>query len=100
MTRVATRNGCDRVSAGKQAKNAEHQGSAPSFEEDSGLLGVKKEINCVPIMLGLMQKGVYLSYTLARLKFARWGELLRFDNYLDIGGVVKRLPRRASPSSQ
>jgi len=27
-------------------------------------------------------------------------ELLRFDNYLDIGGVVKRLPRRASPSSQ
>jgi hypothetical protein len=53
-----------------------------------------------PLMLGLMQKGVYLSYTLPRLKFARWGELLRFDNYLDIGRVVKRLPRRASPSSQ
>ncbi len=27
-------------------------------------------------------------------------KLLRFDNYLDIGGIVKGLPRRASPSSQ
>ena len=43
--------------------NADHQGSAPSFEEDSGVLGVKKELNCVPILLGLMQKGVYLSCT-------------------------------------
>ena len=33
-------------------------GSAPSFEEDSGVLGVKKELNCVPILLRLMQKGV------------------------------------------
>jgi hypothetical protein len=38
-----------------------HQGSAPSFEEDSGVLGVKKELNCVPILLRLMQKGVYSS---------------------------------------
>jgi hypothetical protein len=44
--------------------NADHQGSAPSFEEDSGVLGVKKELNCVPILLRLMQMGVYLSYTL------------------------------------
>ena len=44
--------------------NADHQGSAPSFEEDSGVLGVKKELNCVPILLRLMQKGVYSSYTL------------------------------------
>ena len=43
--------------------NADHQGSAPSFEEDSGVLGVKKELNCVPILLRLMQKGVYSSYT-------------------------------------
>jgi hypothetical protein len=28
--------------------------SAPSFEEDSGVLGVKKELNCVPILLRLM----------------------------------------------
>jgi len=33
-----------------------------SFEEDSGVLGVKKELNCVPILLGLMQKSIYLSY--------------------------------------
>jgi hypothetical protein len=38
-----------------------HQGSAPSFEEDSGVLGVKKELNCVPILLRSMQKGVYSS---------------------------------------
>jgi hypothetical protein len=49
--------------AEKQAKNAELQGSAPSFEEDSGEIGVKREPNCVPILLGLMQKSVYLSYT-------------------------------------
>jgi len=41
----------------------ELQGSAPSFEEDSGEIGVKKELNCAPILLGLMQKSVYLSYT-------------------------------------
>jgi hypothetical protein len=53
--------------------NADHQGSAPSFEEDSGVLGVKKEINCVPIMPGLMQKGVYLSYTHMRPIYStRW----------------------------
>jgi len=38
-------------------------GSAPSFEEDSGVLGVKKELGRVPILLGLMQKGVYATYT-------------------------------------
>jgi len=36
-------------------------GSAPSFEEDPGVLGVKKELNCVPILLRLKQKGVYSS---------------------------------------
>ena len=47
----------------KQEKNADLQGSAPSFEEDFGLLEVNKELNCVPILLVLMQNGVYLSYT-------------------------------------
>jgi len=46
--------------------NAELQGSAPSFEEDPGEIVVEKEPNCVPILLGLMQKSVYLSYTLVR----------------------------------
>lgn len=55
-----------RAKAGKQAKNAELQGSAPSFEEDSGEIGVEKDSNCVPILLGLMQKSVYLSNTLVR----------------------------------
>jgi len=31
--------------------------------DDAGMLGVKKEIICVPILLRLMQKGVYSSYT-------------------------------------
>ena len=49
---------------GKQEKNADLQGSAPLFEEDFGVLGIKKELNCVPMLPDLMQKGVYLSYTL------------------------------------
>ncbi len=40
-----------------------------SSEEDSGLLGVKKELNCVPMQPDLMQKGVYVSYT-PRFKIA------------------------------
>jgi hypothetical protein len=37
-------------SVGKQEMNADHQGSAPSFEDGSGVLGVKKALNCVPIL--------------------------------------------------
>jgi hypothetical protein len=64
--------------------NADHQGSAPSFEEDSGVLGVKKELNCVPILLRLMQKGVYSSYTqnqqVARSTIKQWSVLKICEN--------------------
>ena len=36
-----------RLIASTRSKNADLQGSAPSFEEDSGVLRVKKELNCI-----------------------------------------------------
>ena len=33
-----------------------------SLEEDSGMLGVNKEFNRVPLLPDLMPKGIYLSY--------------------------------------
>jgi hypothetical protein len=42
---------------------------APSFEEDFAVLGVKRELNCVPILLRLMQKGVYSPYTRGKRVF-------------------------------
>jgi hypothetical protein len=41
-------------------------GSAPSFEEGSGVLGVKKELTCVPILLRLMQKGLFCDTLFSR----------------------------------
>ncbi len=52
-------------------KRAGFQGAVPLFGEDSGAaLGVKNGINCVPMVLGVMQKGVYLSYTHSAICFA------------------------------
>jgi len=47
----------------KTGKERGSSGQWPSFEEDSRVLGVKNELNCVPMLPDLMHKDVYLSYT-------------------------------------
>jgi hypothetical protein len=49
--------------AGKRAKEDEFSRRCGEFGEDSGMTGVKSGLNGVPMVVGVMEKGVNPSYT-------------------------------------
>ncbi len=70
FTHVVAGNGFDRVSAGlrtsiagKRAIDAGLRGSVPQSGDNSGLPGIISGLNSLPMVVGVMRKGVYSSYT-------------------------------------
>ena len=49
--------------AGERAKEDEFSRRCGEFGEDSGMTGVKSGLNGVPMVVGVMEKGVNPSYT-------------------------------------